>query len=602
MNLTTVSKILDQAYSKKELELSFKTTARIFIANNYDFLIEQRISRMELELTRQADYRKEHLTSMCAIPFASKEIFLRFKESLVEEVQKVLDALIWVQHLHQDEIEERLNIKIYTIEQRKMWSNHYEEVHQIKKIFHLFRVENTSGWYAQKPDFQLSLPTGLRRILAQYYDRPENARLHPLETKDKTDYLYETGEQDIQMELPRVMVYRGQNQIAITAKGRPSLSTGGKMQRKLSIKEFFPNTKEKSLKHLRSILIASLAITISERNMDKDMPTLIRSWLFRSAYLNRFESAPMILHYLKGMGYVDSSDMPSVESPMFKILLRLPQNEWVSIENIEDYMRYNVIEIKPILEHTAASKLYYQYLDSEERYYTDKHYIRSGKYRRAILEPFVKGSFFLFAAFGLIDIAYDEPDVTTLGVTAFSPYDGLKYVRLTALGAYVAGHTETYSPPKMMSKADIQLSEDSLSIIVDAEDVMAIALIEPYAERISTTRFQTDFKFFLKDCRSKEELNTKINLFQQFIGSELPPIWENFFTELRQKIDPLEELSEIRIFKIPPDNDKLIHLVARDSELKQSVIKAEGYHLLIPKENYNKFKKRLQEFGYFITN
>lgn len=602
MNLTTVSKILDQAYSKKELELSFKTPVRIFIANNYDFLVEQRISRMELDLTKQSSYRKDHLSSMCAIPFASKEIFLRFKEGLIDEVRKILDALIWVQHLHQDEIEERLNIIIYSTEQRKLWSNHYENVYQVKKPFQLFRVENTAGWYAKKPEFQLSLPTGLRRVLAQYYDRPQNSKLHALEKTEATDYVYETGEQDIQMELPRVLVYSGQDQIAITAKGRPSLTTGGKMQRKLNIKEFFPNSKEKVLKSLRSSLIAGLAITIGQKNMDNDVPSLVRSWIFRSTYLNRFESAPLVLHYLKGMGYVDSSDLPSVESPLFKILLRLPKNEWVSMENIEDYMRYNVIEIKPILEHTAANKLYYQYLDTEQRYYTDKHYIRSGKYRRAILEPFVKGSFFLFATFGLVDIAYDEPDVSTLGVTAYSPYDGLKYVRLTALGAYVAGHTETYEPPKIISKSDIQLSEDSLSILVGAKDAMAIALIEPYAERISPTRFQTDFKFFLKDCRSKSELNTKINLFQQFIGSELPLIWENFFKELRQKIDPLEELEDIRIFKIPKDNDKLIHLIARDSNLKKLVVKAEGYHLLIAKDNYNKFKKRLQEFGYFITN
>ncbi len=605
MNLVTVAKILSESYNKNELEIAFKTTTRIFIANNYDFLLGQRISRMELDLIKLKAYQKEQIASMCAIPFANKEIYFKFRESLIEEVQQIMDALIWTERLHQDEIEQKMNIRIYDITEKKTWGNHVEAQYTIKKDFLIFRVENSAGWYAQKPELLLSLPPSLRRVLAQYYEKPKSAEIIALETIPHVSYLYVTGEQDIQMEWARIITYLNQDQLATTAKGRPTIASINKMQRKLNLKEFFNSDDvDKTLKNIRSTLIVGMILGVKNKliNQSLEFPEIMRSILFRHHYLNSVETATLVLHYLKGIGYIDGDSLPAVESTMLKILQRLPEKSWVSIKNIEDYMLYNVIEIKPILEHTVADKLYYQYVDPESKYYNDKHYIRSGKYKRAIVESFVKGTFFLYASFGLVDIGYDVPDVSTLGVTSFSPYDGLKSIRRTPLGDYVLGITGSYIPPKNIGKYEIKLSEDSLSILINEDDEMLSALISPYAERISPTRFQTDFRLFLKECRSKEELNTKIKLFQQFIGSELPLIWENFFVELGQKIDPLEELQEIRIFKIPETNTKLVHLIARDQLLKKLVTKAEGYHVLISKENYSKFKKRLQEFGYFITN
>ncbi len=605
MNLVTVAKILGESYNKNELETAFKTTTRIFIANNYDFLLEQRISRMELDLVKLKSYHKDQIASMCAVPFANKAIYFKFRESLIEEVQQIMDALIWTERLHQDEIEQRMNIKIYDVTERKMWSNYVETQYTIKKDFLIFRVENSSGWYAQKPEFLLSLPPSLRRVLAQYYEKPKSAEIVALETTTPVNQLYVTGEQDIQIEWARIITYINQDQLVTTAKGRPTVASINKMQRKLNLKEFFDGDHiDKTIKNIRSTLIAGMVIGVKSKLIDQaiEFPEMMRSILFRHHYLNSVETATLVLHYLKGINYIDGDSLPAVESTMLKILQKLPQKSWVSLKNIEDYMLYNVIEVKPILEHTVADKLYYQYIDPQSKYYNDKHYIRSGKYKRAIVESFIKGTFFLYASFGLVDIGYDIPDVSTPGVTSFSPYDGLKFVRRTPLGDYVLGFTGSYVPPKNIGNYEIKLSEDSLSIIVNEQDEAVSALISPYAERISPTRFQTDFRLFLKECRSKEELDTKIKLFQQFIGNELPPIWENFFIDLRQKIDPLEELQEIRIFKIPEANTKLVHLIARDQSLKKLVIKAEGYHVLISKEHYSKFKKRLQEFGYFITN
>ncbi|MEM9849081.1 MAG: hypothetical protein AAF847_14445 [Bacteroidota bacterium] len=601
MNLTTIARILNQSYNKAELESSFKTLVRIFVNTNYDFLVEQKISKLELNLGKQKAFRKDGLATLCAIPFANKAIFQKFRDSLLDDTKIVLDELIWVEALHQDEIERKFGLKIYTVTTKKLWNNYTRTEVSIKEQFKMFRAVNAAGWYAQKPEYTLSLPPALRRILSQYYDRPESANFLPLESIEKTTYLRDSGEFDVQRELPLLLAYASQGNIKVTSKGRPAATTIGKLQRKLNLVEFFPNTKEKVLKNLRSYLMAGITVTLNQKQMSGEVPELLRNTIFKNNYINRFESSPVILHYLKGMGYVTYDEIRSVELEMFQMLKKMPVGQWVSYDNVDSYMRYNIIELKPINEYAASNKLYYQYQDPTASYYTDKHYIRSGQYHRSIVEPFVKGTFFFFSSFGLVDIAYNESNVETLGQNTFSPYDDLKYVRLTSLGAYVVGTADTYVPPKGAAGLEILLSADSLTMIVDEKDEVADTMLDPYAERISPTRFQTDYRIFLKECRSKKELDGKIKLFQQFISNDLPKNWEDFFNELRRKIDPFDEVKNLRIFKIPTDNDKLIKLVARDAKLKKLVIKAEGYHLLIEKGNMSTFKKRLQEFGYFLT-
>lgn len=126
--------------------------------------------------------------------------------------------------------------------------------------------------------------------------------------------------------------------------------------------------------------------------------------------------------------------------------------------------------------------------------------------------------------------------------------------------------------------------------------------MEPYAERVGATRFRTDNQVFLKNIRSKSELQSKIMLFNQVIGAELPPNWQAFFGEMLLKIDPFQSPEKgLQVFKIPPENKTLIQLLAQDPILKSTIQKAEGFHILVRKTNYPIFKNRLQEFGYLLT-
>ncbi|MEM9991886.1 MAG: hypothetical protein AAF738_08985, partial [Bacteroidota bacterium] len=606
-----ISDILDKSYTKAQLDTSFKTPVRIFITQHESFLRSEGIPNRILNLAKEKRFGKKTLSDMCAVPFRNEAIFNKFRETLVDDVRKVLDALVWVKSIHERDIKEKLNIEICTEEYKTRYGGSAYLVRVLKSGFNIFQSINHAPYYGTA-NYSLFLTPELRKLLFNYYEKPEHAHLQPLddEALKTTTHQYSSGEIDIHLELGRIAAYVSQGQVKVTAKGRPSASTLGKMQRKLNLREFFDEKKidktEKSLKNVRTKLLAGMAVTLASKQVHTDIAYVLREEVFKKNFLKRFDSPPTIMAHLKGMSYLESHDFRPVEVEAFSLLSRLPLQQWISIANLEDYITYNIIDLAPVTTATASNKLYFEYAedpDSDQYYmrYARKHYIDSGTFDAAILKPYLKGLFFFYAAFGLVKIKYNQPDASELGRTTYSPYDQLKYVQLTPLGYYVTRQTNTYVQPKGSTESNILLSEDSLTILVDAEDLIAPTLLEPYAERVSSTRYKTDFRFFLKECRSKKELEGKIKLFQQFISNELPVIWQKFFAELRQKIDPFVELKDLKIFKIPTDNPALVQLIARDSLLKKIVIKAEGYHVLIPRKEFARFKKRLQEFGYFLT-
>ena len=81
--------------------------------------------------------------------------------------------------------------------------------------------------------------------------------------------------------------------------------------------------------------------------------------------------------------------------------------------------------------------------------------------------PALKAAMFLMASWGLIDLIYEEPDLSIISETADSPYDGIKAVKLNDLGAYVLGLTQTYES-QIKAPFTLELAEDFTDGVCDA--------------------------------------------------------------------------------------------------------------------------------------
>jgi len=597
-----VADAFEKGYTLADLKESFFALTRTFVQENMTLLVEEEVPDKIILIGTYNSWTKRDLALFVTLPYLNKELFDAFKAVLPKQVALLLDDLVWEEKMTQAEIETNLGFKVY--ESSKSGYSGYKQV-IIKQAFKFFRYVNIHRYSSLKtPEYTLYIEPSVRRIITIYYDAPTGSKLNPLKELPAVTHIYERGEVDIMLELPRLLAYSQQGNIKTSAKGKPQVSSLGKMQRKLNLKEFYPNEKSKLLGLMRTNLLAGLISTMGAAASTSAHHILIKT-LIQSYYANSYTSVYKLLTYLKGTAYAETYYVEKVEPQFVHLLSELPENGWVSIENILKYLKFSFVDIRPVKSYTAKNKLYYEYdaVVQYERYaYTEqKHYIDNERYDRAITLPTLKGTFYLFAAFGLIDIAYEEVDCSIMGQTCDAPYDGLKYVRLNSLGAYVSGQQTRYDAPEEISHSKIELSADSLTIISDKNDTTATIILEPYTEKVTPNRFKTDFSIFLKGISDKKELADKIKLFKQTVTEDLPPNWVTFFDQLQQKIDPLAKVSSMVVYKIPADNPELIKLIARDAKLKSLCFKAEGYHIIVEKKKLANFKARLREFGYLMS-
>ncbi len=572
--------------------------SRNFIAKHEDLCIKEGASPKEVSLVASKSLNKKQKCTLLAIPYASKKLFNAFLDFLPPDVKVVFKELIWHNQLTYKDIEKMLNISICNKSRQNNYYRRTEYKLSLKSGYEVFEIIENRWWRDQQ--YTLLIPMLIRRVVVKYFDRPEGAELVPLDKIEKMPYMH-LGESAIFLELSRIISYVQQNEIKATKKKKPQAGSVRKMRQKLSLKEFYEDTPNKDLNSLRTALLAALILTESKPQSFADAVEKTKN-LIHQNYLKYFDSTHGILTYLYGTGSVNKYGRKSIEKDLFSILKKLPLNQWVSIENIETFIKYNFYEIKPVDDFDAKEKLYYSVnIKTDEGTLKDYEYIQAHRYHKSLVLPTLKGTFFLFSAYGLLDVTYDAPDTSEMGITAQSPYDGLKYIRLNNFGNYVIGNTEEYELPDAIVNSSISLSDDSLTITIDESDLTAPIILEPYTDKVSPNRYRTNYTFFLKGTKNKKELEDKISLFKQSIKVKLPPNWEQFFDEIRQKIDPLIDIDHYSIFQIPESNKELRQLIAKDPVLQKITLKAEGFHILVDDAHLLKFKNRLQEFGFLMA-
>lgn len=601
--LIQISYTISDLYTKKQLSASLVPYSQLLIKKNYTRLLEKGINRNILNLSTQKSYTKEQQALLASIPFLDQEIFLLFKELYPPDLQAVFDELFWRDIMHQDEILQELNVEVSILKEHKNSYRTYTEP-KLKKEFYFFQVVDDRGWsYQANSSVFLFIHATLKSIIFPFIDLPKAADLTPVDHIKPGLIEYNSGDQFILSELGRIALYLDQGLLKRTLTGRPVLSSIGSMQKKLKLAEFYPDQKNKWLKNLRSNLLVGVINALANKLSNGD-PLVQMKAVFPQYYVRDVDSFFPIFSFLKGYHKIERYHLDQeAENSQWALLKELQMNTWYDVNNIVDHMKYHFLIPKVVRPYEAAQYLYHEY-EEESNYgysYKQKFYIQQNRYHKSIDIPFIKGSLFLFAAMGILDIAYDLPDVETMGKTCNSPYDGLAYIRLSALGAYLLGKADTYVPPAAIQTQTIKLSSSALLIIADGNADHNALLLEPYAEKIDEKHYKVTYEHFFAGCRSKRELKAKIERFKNGFSADIPANWHAFFEELEQKMDPLDEPESLYVFKIDPSNTELIQLLARDPILKTKVMKAENYHVLIPKDQWASFKKRLRSFGYLLT-
>ncbi len=552
--------------------------------------------------------KKTELIRPLAKVYANKDLFLRLFEKLPEAVREIFQTLVWEGAEREVEaLEKTYKIKIAEKTKKYSYGNPAKDLYDDFLIFQ-FRTQYVwAGASGHSYRYYFSISEKLRKLFKQYLPMPPEAELNPLETIEKPQFLYEDQDRILtHIKLYHSYIEQG-NLNYSKSTGKLLKSSLTQMTKYCHIQDFYDG-KDKNLLYFKTRLIIDFLQGVHYKTTEPD-PLEFLKRLVQDFFQNTHAQSPELytfLYHLKGryFEYQYINRQKRVKKSLLKLLKALPPSQWITIKNLEKYCLYQDIDIK-VTDKGYNSELYFNLKkQGPYRNYHERVHARGGYYKDAVLVPFLKTMMFLFTSLGLVDIAYDRPENDILQEREqdyLSPFDGLRAVRLTELGAYVVGRTRKYEAKIQESTAKIELDDRRLILTIDGRDPLKTLIIEKVADRISENCYKVNYQSFLKECSTKKEITQKVELFHEHISAKPPHNWQEFLDEVVEKINPLVKKQKLTVFKLK-QSQELISLAARDDVLKRHILKAEDYHILIEEKNIPTVKKRLEEFGYFIDN
>jgi len=546
--------------------------------------------------------RKKELVTIFASVLLDNNLFQQMLVLLPDRVREIFETLVWTGgNLSIEEVQKQLGKRVV----RASRGGYYAIGDIIDANLLLFQFNIQYNYFSGKYAGYIYLDDRLRKILKRYFPMPQWAILKSLAEIPDTPFAYSDNNQfAYQVDIFLEFLRQGNIQYAKTT-GKVLKSSLKKFKKYFHIKEFF-SEERKDLAYHCSDLIINFLIQAKHKSFDLKNVKAIKRLLVDYFIFNNFKNFSFldILYHISNYYQASRSLEPRIRESFFKLLKELGNHQWISAENLLMHLKSNYEEYQFPPKQEIANSLYLDIAMENFHYGFRGGTINHEVFDDVFFVPLVKAMFFLFGALGLVQLAYDYPknEKYRLRDRAYlSPFDGLKYVKLSDFGKYVVGISESCDLKIDEQPTRVVLDERRLIVTLEGNGRLERLILDQFAEPISKNYYKITPQSFFKNCLSKNDIKKNIAIFKDRLTSELPPIWDEFFEAMENKINPLQYRENLKVFKIKV-NKELISLIANDKILKDNVLKVEDYHIAIEEQNLNKVKKRLREYGFFIDN
>jgi len=603
---------INTKYKNEELTLIYDHYLHLFFDMSFFGMIN-RVIRSKL--------KKVDMVHALAILLCDKSNFWELMNAMHDDVYMVFERLAWEGgELSGEVLNRSLSEKVSYVKEEFIRDRVYKKNEFNPKycIFNVRKVHKRSLEHGWVNDYQLSLPNVIREYAQKFLPKPKYYHLVGI-TEDPESYHIFCDNFAIVQQLPLIFHYIRSNNLSIDQTSeKPTKISLNSMNTGCSIQEFYPSGKYEE-KLLRTNIIACFLYLLSDFSYKDSLPPedilkKMMDYFFRghdqSCYTFRTFS---FLTYLKNWRKLTDSFQNNNQFQLevnfrkniLSVLKKAPKAQWISVDNMIKYCYFHNIDIR--ISHPYMVSQYIHF--SPSRYMNDrwenvrgKTYVSESSFSTVITVPAVKMYLFFLASFGIIDIAYKPPENDEIRAKSrpyLSEYDGLEYIRLNALGEYILGISKTldYDPEKLT--AQVTLDEDRLIAYLKGDDPVKKMVLDKIAKMIHEGCYRVNYQIFLSDCQSKKDIDTKIQLFYEYISKAPPKIWQTFLDDICAKKNPLEEKMNLHVFKVK-NNQELIELIARDEILRKLVLIAEDYHILISEHHIKQVQLRLGKFGFFM--
>ncbi|MDE6116954.1 MAG: hypothetical protein K2G33_05535 [Duncaniella sp.] len=461
-----------------------------------------------------------------------------------------------------------------------------------------FTAVISGGWSRKETSFSLS-PI-LRKYLLPYLpsNSADDKGLDELPDENLTVF---DGEKDTLAAIPliRNLFMNGTLQMGKTRIPATSLKNMSKM---LDLKEFFAEAEDKDDKEIRTrFLLTAFALYGSNtlmrtRTVAMSMTSheLIHEMLPHIMYYSH-HLTNMILPMLSKI-YTAFTQFSYVSQAFTQVRNAVSEkcadNKWHSYDSLETLVRKH--ENNEFICTFVKPKLMEENDISNTR--TGNYITHSNIYAEVGL-PFLQGIIFTMAALGMVQIAYYPTESYEP-----SPYQGLNYIRLTALGRYALGLDKEYVAEGNREEEQLfELSDEKLIIRSLSEANPYESMLNDIANPIGNHRYAVTTSSFLRSCTSVINITQKISTFRQLISPKPPENWEKFFKQLKDNTGKVTKTAGVyMIYEIDPSDLRLHEIIATDPTVRKITRRAENYLLLIESGKFALFRERLKTYGYLV--
>jgi len=599
-----LSALIDQGYTKDVLARLYKMYLQPLFAD-----------RPASPFHNPKNPSKRVLVDALRTVFSHRELFLALMDLLPEAAREAVRLVVWYGPHSVRQMTHLLGVNIMVkIQQSTGYASYYARAER-ETPFLLLMVDVNSSEQQYPAVFwraTLYLPIPIRFLLRTYLPAP--TLLQPTDETPATAFLYRQHAGS-PARLVRAALFMGEGHLGRTTTGKPRKADLRRMQTYCEIPELFDDERGPYAQVATELLIDTLDQAPPVYAPDTDGLALLCQVLdlTTEAHFER-SLADQYLSFLRRRDTVfDLENEQTARLVLMGLLSLLPPERWVSLDDLLRLIRYHALPVEPfdlydarryltISEESSRYPLPAEYRESF--YYYGSDYMTADLFDEAVTRPLLQGFLAHLAVLGLVDIAYDYPSRHALASgnkTYLTLFDGVRFVWLNPLGAYLAGLAETYEAPAESARPEtiVTLNPDYLILTLEGDDKIKEMIAEEVGKKLGPGRYTVDYASFLRGCASRSDVQEKVERFRRHLCDDLPDRWAAFFGEVVRKVNPLLLQPDVQVFKLDGDA-ALIRLFARDPVLQKYARKAEDHHVLVEARHLAQVRKRLEQFGYLM--
>ena len=281
---------------------------------------------------------------------------------------------------------------------------------------------------------------------------------------------------------------------------------------------------------------------------------------------------------------------------ILSVINHFKPGEWIAIEEFFKTIKLSGTHFEiEASEYTTLQVAGFGLLDQASRH--TYWQAVNGQYILVVLMEYL-------ATFGVIDLACTDPKKSgySLGnlqdyvTRPLSRYDGLKYFRLTPLGAYLLGQTKEYQlssvrePEALLEYAEnFQLILRSASALNPNDRI----LLERFSVRLGETLYRMDPRRTVEAFEEGFKLDEALTFLERKTLQPAPAEVTAFFERLRKRSTVLTRKGEAVLYQVK--DLEIMKSLLSDEVLGELCVLAEDHQLVVQAKFEEAFHRRLHE-------